>query len=531
LAPKSASQLASRVLETVRLDAYIRVSQVRGRAGPSFISPVQQRERIEAWIRAFGCECGEVYEELDASGARADRPMLLEAIERIERGESDGLVVAKLDRFGRSLVHGLQLIDRIRDAGGTFASVQDGFDLRTDTGRLVLRIMLSMAEFELERVRGGWYDAKARAVMRGVHPSARTPFGYTREHQGLTPSGAPKYIGPLLVDPDTAPLVSELFRRRAQERASYTELARWLTALGVRTAAGRTSWSMRGVKDIVRNRVYLGIAYAGDIENPDAHPPLTDRETWRAAQSFGQRTRPRSAHPSPLSGLMRCAGCRYVMRAERRRQARGDVWVFSCRSVSGAHAWTCDRPARLVLTAMLEDQLVRVFLDALPEFAARVRRSTPRLEDAATAVHAARDGFEQWRDDSRIQARLGMDAYLDGLAARQEELSTAVARLAQEEARADAAHLPRDVADLRARWRDLSPGERRDLIHAAVLCVMVERRTPQASAADATSLRIVWRGADIELPRKGHVAWTPAPLDFDDIDDKPWASRVTGAQD
>ena len=96
------SQLHATVLDTMRLDAYIRVSQVRGRSGPSFISPTQQRERIEAWIKAFGHERGEVFEELDASGARRDRPKLQEAIERIERGESDGIVVAKLDRFGRS---------------------------------------------------------------------------------------------------------------------------------------------------------------------------------------------------------------------------------------------------------------------------------------------------------------------------------------------------------------------------------------------------------------------------------------------
>ena len=51
------------------------------------------------------------------------------------------------------------------DVRGTFASVQDGFDLRTDAGRLVLRIMLSMAEYELERMRSNWNDAKARAVL------------------------------------------------------------------------------------------------------------------------------------------------------------------------------------------------------------------------------------------------------------------------------------------------------------------------------------------------------------------------------
>jgi DNA invertase Pin-like site-specific DNA recombinase len=531
LTPQSASQLAATVLDTVRLDAYIRVSQVRGRTGPSFISPVQQRERIEAWMRAFGYECGEIYEELDASGAHADRPMLLEAIERIERGESDGLVVAKLDRFGRSLADGLRLIDRIRDGGGTFASVQDGFDLRTDTGRLVLRIMLSMAEYELDRVRGGWYDAKARAVMRGIHPAARTPFGYTREQRGTTPAGAPKYVGPLLLDPHAAPVVTELFRRRAHERASYTELARWLTARGIPTGAGRRSWSMRGVKDIVRNRVYLGIAYSGDVENREAHPPLTDHETWRSAQRYGHRTRPRSPHPSPLSGLMRCAGCRYVMRAERRSQARGEVWVFTCRSISGAHAWTCERPARLTVTAPLEHRIADVFLDALPEFAARVRTSTPRLEEASTAVQTAREAFEQWRDDPRIQARLGMDAYLDGLTARQEELAMAVERLAQEEARADAARLPRDLTDLRARWGGLSAAEQRALLQAAVLCIAVGRRASHRPAADAGSLRVIWRGAPLELPRKGHVAWTPAPVNFDDIDDQPWAIRVTGAQD
>ncbi|MEA2275348.1 MAG: site-specific recombinase [Solirubrobacteraceae bacterium] len=505
----------------MRLDAYIRVSQVRGRSGPSFISPTQQRERIQAWIQAFGYECGEVLEELDESGARADRPKLLHAIERIERGESDGLVVAKLDRFGRSLADGLQLIDRIRSAGGTFASVQDGFDLRTDTGRLVLRIMLSMAEYELDRVRTGWNDAKARAVMRGVHPSAWPPFGYRRAGNH----------GPLLVDPVTGPLVSELFSRRARQRESYTELARWLTSLSVPTGAGRRSWAMRGVKDIVRNRVYLGTAYAGDVENPAAHPPLTDHETWRAAQSHGHRTRPRSLHPSPLSTLMRCAGCRYVMRARRQPLAAGDVWVFTCRSTAGANSWTCATPARLKVDAELEDKIVGAFLDALPDFAARVRRSTPRLEQAIAAADAARSNFTQWRDDARIQARLGMDAYLDGLTARHDALAAATARLAQEEAKVDAARLPRDVADLRGRWSDLSASERRELLQAAVLCIMVKRRSPMRPLADASSLRVIWRGATLDLPRKGRFAWTPAAVSFDEIDQQPWALRVTDAQD
>jgi DNA invertase Pin-like site-specific DNA recombinase len=99
-------------------------------------------------------------------------PKLTKAIERVEGGHTDGIVVAKLDRFGRTLVDGVRQIDRIQKAGGTFASVADGFDISTDTGRLVLRIMLSLAEFELDRVRSNWEDARARAVARGIHPPA-----------------------------------------------------------------------------------------------------------------------------------------------------------------------------------------------------------------------------------------------------------------------------------------------------------------------------------------------------------------------
>src|SRR5688500_14197352 len=144
------------------VDGYIRVSQVNERQGESFISPLVQRETIERWAQLQGATVGELFEELDESGARADRPKLEQALVRVERRESSGIVVARLDRFGRSLLDGLAAIDRITRAGGTFVAVEDGLDLSTDTGRLVLRIMLSLGEWELDRVRSNWRTAKQR---------------------------------------------------------------------------------------------------------------------------------------------------------------------------------------------------------------------------------------------------------------------------------------------------------------------------------------------------------------------------------
>ena len=143
--------------------------------------PAVQRERIAAWAAAHGHRIAQVHEELDVSGGTVDRPKLNAVMARIEAGETGGVVVFKLDRFGRTLVDSLGLIERIERAGGTFASVSDGFDLATETGRLVLRIMLSLAEFELERIRGNWREARERAVARGLHLTATLPFGYQRD--------------------------------------------------------------------------------------------------------------------------------------------------------------------------------------------------------------------------------------------------------------------------------------------------------------------------------------------------------------
>src|SRR5690349_9687572 len=96
--------------KALRLDGYVRVSRVRGRSGDSFISPALQRERIAAWCDAHEHELVEVHEDFDQSGGRRDRPGLTAAIERVEGGLADGIVVARLDRFGRSLIDGLSLI-------------------------------------------------------------------------------------------------------------------------------------------------------------------------------------------------------------------------------------------------------------------------------------------------------------------------------------------------------------------------------------------------------------------------------------
>src|SRR4051794_4639665 len=116
------------ILPPLRVDGYVRVSMVGKRKGERFISPKVQREEIEAWAQRRGAQVLGVVGELDESGGRRDRPLLWEAIRRIEDGTSQGLVVYHTDRFSRSLLDGLQIINRVQEAEGGFFSASEGVD-------------------------------------------------------------------------------------------------------------------------------------------------------------------------------------------------------------------------------------------------------------------------------------------------------------------------------------------------------------------------------------------------------------------
>jgi hypothetical protein len=135
------------------LDIYVRVSDVRGRAGDSFISPRDQEERCRALAKARGYKVGDVFTDLDVSGGKMRRPEFDKAIARIDEGVSGGIIVAKLDRFARTLVGGLQTLEQINELGGAVIVADGEFDTATATGELVLNMMLSLAQFELRRIR------------------------------------------------------------------------------------------------------------------------------------------------------------------------------------------------------------------------------------------------------------------------------------------------------------------------------------------------------------------------------------------
>ncbi|HED6952200.1 recombinase family protein [Citrobacter freundii] len=115
--------------------------------------------------------CDHIYEE-HASGRKSNRPVLKRLIATMQAG--DELVVWKLDRIGRNVLHALLMFQQLQEKGINFRGITDGVDLKTASGRYNFRNILSAAQYESdlnsERTLAGLAVARAKGRVGGRRP-------------------------------------------------------------------------------------------------------------------------------------------------------------------------------------------------------------------------------------------------------------------------------------------------------------------------------------------------------------------------
>jgi len=135
------------------------------RVGYGRVSSRDQRlEPQRDALLADGCE--RVFEE-KVSSREAERKALREAFDYCREG--DVLVVASLDRLGRSLRELIDLVGELEGRGVGFRSLKENLDTATAGGRLVFHVFASIAEFERELIRERTMAGLASARARGRH--------------------------------------------------------------------------------------------------------------------------------------------------------------------------------------------------------------------------------------------------------------------------------------------------------------------------------------------------------------------------
>ncbi len=105
------------------------------------------------------------------SGSRAaiERPGMKKLLEYAEDG--DTIVVWRIDRLGRSMLDVLSTVKLLRERGVQIRSISDGIDPATTSGRLMLGMLASLAEYEreliVERVTAGIAVARDNGTRFG----------------------------------------------------------------------------------------------------------------------------------------------------------------------------------------------------------------------------------------------------------------------------------------------------------------------------------------------------------------------------
>lgn len=142
-----------------------------GYARTSTFEQVAGLEAQQRDLEAAGCK--KIFAEQISSVAQRDQ--LDAAIDYLRDGDS--LVVTKLDRLARSMRDLFATVDRIKAKGASLRILAMNFDTSTATGKLMLNVLGSVAEFErevmLERQREGVAKAKAEGKFKGRAPTAR----------------------------------------------------------------------------------------------------------------------------------------------------------------------------------------------------------------------------------------------------------------------------------------------------------------------------------------------------------------------
>jgi DNA invertase Pin-like site-specific DNA recombinase len=203
----------------IRACGYIRVSTEEQAISGAGLEA--QRAAIVSEVERRGWELIGIFEDAGASGkSLAGRLGLAAAIEAVEKGDADTLVVAKLDRLSRSLLDFAGLLDRSRRKSWSLVAL-DLVDTTTPAGELMAHILATFSQFERRLIGERTRLALAQKQREGVRLGR-----------------------PSVMDVE----VRDRIEREREAGRTYAAIADALTEEGVPTAHGGRRWHASTVR-------------------------------------------------------------------------------------------------------------------------------------------------------------------------------------------------------------------------------------------------------------------------------------------
>ena len=249
---------------------YIRVStfdQVREE-----FSLGEQEERLKEFCNFRRYNIYKIYQDAGISAKNDKRPAYQEMIEDVKKGNINVIVALKLDRLTRSVYDIEKLMKFVNDYECDIDCMADESNTTTSNGRMVMRIMTSVSQNEIEKCSERTKFGMAGAIKNGHIPN-RTGLGFKRKNKKLVP------------DPLTKDIIVRIFDLYLEGK-SHQAIA---NIYNKEKVLGKTNWYDSTIQKILSNELYKGDYVNGKrTKHPTYYEnviePIVSKEKWESCQ-------------------------------------------------------------------------------------------------------------------------------------------------------------------------------------------------------------------------------------------------------
>lgn len=213
-----------------------------------------------------------MYQDAGISAKNDKRPAYQEMIEDVKKGNINVIVALKLDRLTRSVYDIEKLMKFVNDYECDIDCMADESNTTTSNGRMVMRIMTSVSQNEIEKCSERTKFGMAGAIKNGHIPN-RTGLGFKRKNKKLVP------------DPLTKDIIVRIFDLYLEGK-SHQAIA---NIYNKEKVLGKTNWYDSTIQKILSNELYKGDYVNGKrTKHPTYYEnviePIVSKEKWESCQ-------------------------------------------------------------------------------------------------------------------------------------------------------------------------------------------------------------------------------------------------------
>lgn len=232
----------------------------------------EQEERLKEFCKFKRYNIYKVYQDAGIGAKNDKRPAYQEMIEDVKKGNINVIVALKLDRLTRSVYDIEKLMKFVNDYECDVDCMADESNTTTSNGRMVMRIMTSASQNEIEKCSERTKFGMAGAIKNGHIPN-RTGLGFKRENKKLVP------------DPLTKDIIVRIFDLYLEGK-SHQAIA---NIYNKEKVLGKTNWYDSTIQKILSNELYKGDYVNGKrTKHPTYYEnviePIVSKEKWESCQ-------------------------------------------------------------------------------------------------------------------------------------------------------------------------------------------------------------------------------------------------------